>query len=165
MKATLNFDLHALHEGDGVSLEHDAAQLFAFIALHVHLIDAKTGRGNSHKDCSDWPDTLKKRREGKHNVQRTGRLDGFEINWQVLPSSQHHTLSISRNPKAMVFIPVAAAVPPVRTYLFRFIQDQVHVLVEAEDLSLYPHLGVLVKPDLHPRSLYSGGVVASDGIR
>lgn len=39
------------------------------------------------------------------------------------------------------------------THLFRLVQHKVHVLVEPEDLSFYPHLCVLVKPDLNPRSL------------
>lgn len=30
-------DSHALHQGDGVPLEHNAAQLLALVALHVHL--------------------------------------------------------------------------------------------------------------------------------
>lgn len=45
-----------------------------------------------------------------------------------------------------------------KTYLFRFVQHQVHVLVEPEDLSFYPHLRVLVQPDLYPRSLRVGKV-------
>ena len=37
------YHLHALHEGDGIPLQHDAPQLLALVALHVYLTHKKNG--------------------------------------------------------------------------------------------------------------------------
>lgn len=61
-------DLHALHEGDGVSLQHDASQLLALVALHVHLgMSAKDVTDNTASKYENSEDILLMNRKGDYS--------------------------------------------------------------------------------------------------
>ena len=67
--------------------------------------------------------------------------------WPVLALDEGNVVPLEHDPAQSL------AGAPLRVYLGRLVQDQVHVLVEANNLSLDPSVDILIQPDNHPGSV------------